>query len=34
MALDREGLGVGGGVESLEVLLIGERYPLKFLERG
>ena len=35
MALDRGGIGVGGGdVESLEMLFIGERYPLKLPERG
>lgn len=34
MALDREGTGVAGGVESLEVLLIGERYPEKLPARG
>ena len=34
IALDRVGTGVGGGdVESLAILFIGERYPLKLLER-
>lgn len=31
----RLGTGVGGGaVESLEMLFVGERYPLKLLTRG
>lgn len=33
IALDRVGTGVGGDVESLAILFIGERYPLKLLER-